>query len=153
MYAAGLFGTDAHHWGYGYQCKNIDQECRRSTSRQSAQNESRSMHLEMRSTMLNSLMWTKCQCKKWWLWKECRTPHPMVITTTVSGHYVWLVLYIENKFFWKKKHDERDSRSRRVKVSRRDKDWPNKRELNTSTHPQLRRTSHCDAEKWDWETW
>ena len=33
---------------------------------------------------LNSLMETKWHYKNWCLWKECHTPHLMVITTTVK---------------------------------------------------------------------
>jgi len=52
------------------------------------------------------------------------------------------------------KESSQDSRSRHVtKMTRRHKKKPNERQLNTSTHPQIRRTSPCEKENWDWETW
>ena len=108
IYNSLLFGSDAY---CGDQCENIIsyKERRRGTSRFSSRNESRSKHLRMR-------------CARWIHWcganvcarvdgfeKNALHHTRSVITTTVSGQYVWLVLYIENKFFWKNKPDKRDS--------------------------------------------
>ena len=68
---------------HGEECANIDKKRCRAPSRQSEQTTSWARYMEIRSTSLNSLMETKWYYKNWCLWKECHTPHLMVITTTV----------------------------------------------------------------------
>ena len=137
MFNAGLFGSDVD---YGEECENIDKKRCRAPSRQSEQTTSWARYMEMRSTSLNSLMETKWYYKNWCLWKECHTPHLMVITTTVFVnsliiiHRQYMVFSNQNKNVWEQKNHHQNSRSRHVtKMTRRHKKKPIERQLNKET--------------------